>query len=335
MLILENAPLSEHSTMRLGGPAKYLCVVKSENDLLEAVEFANENDEKLRIIGAGSNIIWNDDGFDGLVVVNELQKFEINNTEVTIGSGVVWAEAVKKTVEAGIYGIEFLSLIPGTSGATPVQNVGAYGAEISDVLVSLRAYDLELKEFIEMLNEDCKFGYRTSRFKTADTGRFLITEIKLSLSRENPTPPFYDSLQKYLDNKDITDYSPQIIREAVIDIRSSKLPDPKTTANNGSFFANPIIDIETFEKLIEKYPDIKAWDYEGRKKLAAGWLVEKAGFSDRHDKTTGMATWGAQSLVLVNENAEHTSDLINFRDEIVNSVREKFGVKLEQEPEII
>lgn len=335
MLILENAPLSEHSTMRLGGPAKYLCEVKSEEDLIEAIEFAHKNNEKLRIIGAGSNIIWNDEGFDGLVIVNELQKFEINNTEVSIGSGVVWDTAVAKTVEAGLSGIEFLSLIPGSSGATPVQNVGAYGAEISDVLVSLRAYDQKTSNFVEILNKDCGFGYRTSRFKTTDSGRFLITEIKLKLSERKPNPPFYDSLQKYLDDKNIVEYTPQIIRNAVIDIRSNKLPDPATTANNGSFFANPIIDSDIYNKIFKKYPDIKAWDYKGKKKLAAGWLVEKAGYSDRHDKLTGMATWGPQSLVLVNENAEHTSDLIEFRDEIIKSVEEKFGVTLEQEPEII
>lgn len=335
MLILENVPLSEHSTMRLGGPAKYLCVVKSEKDLSEAIDFTKKNDLKMRIVGSGSNIIWSDEGFDGLVIVNEIEKFVINDTTVTIGSGVNWDDAVKKTVDANLSGIEYLSLIPGSSGATPVQNVGAYGAEIGDVLVSLRAYDSKEDSFVEILNNDCGFGYRTSRFKTTDSGRFLITEITLRLSKEYPKPPFYDSLQKYLDDQKITEYTPKTIRQAVIKIRSSKLPDPEKTANNGSFFANPIVDLETYNRLLENFPNLKAWDYNGKKKLAAGWLVENAGFSDKHDKNTGMATWSTQSLVLVNENAKHTSDLIEFRDKIVNSVKDKFGVILEQEPEII
>jgi UDP-N-acetylmuramate dehydrogenase len=335
MLILENAPLSEHSTMRLGGPAKYLCEVKSEKDLNEAIEFANEKYLKIRMIGSGSNIIWSDSGFDGLIIVNNLQKFEVKDSEVVIGSGVIWDEAVQKTVDAGLSGLEFLSLIPGTTGATPVQNVGAYGVEISDFLVSLKAYDLKTNKNVEIFNNECDFGYRTSRFKTQDSGRFLITEIKLKLSTRSPEPPFYESLQQYLDKNEIKNYTPKIIRDAVIKIRSSKLPDPKSVANNGSFFANPIIDSAQYEILLAKYPDIKAWDYKGKKKLAAGWLVEKAGFANTHDRNTGMATWKSQSLVLVNETAKHTSDLIKFRDNIIKNVEEKFGVILEQEPEII
>jgi UDP-N-acetylmuramate dehydrogenase len=335
MIFTENAPLSEHSTMRLGGTARYLCNIESEEDLIQAIEFAENRNLKIRMIGSGSNIIWSDSGFDGLIIVNELYKFEINNEEVVIGSGVIWDEAVRLTVEAGLSGIEFLSLIPGTTGATPVQNVGAYGVEISDVLLSVRAYDTELKKYTTINNHQCNFGYRTSRFKTTDSGKFLITEIKLKLSKDNPSPPFYESLQNYLINHKITEFTPSTIREAVINVRTSKLPNPDVTSNNGSFFANPIISNNKYEELIDKFPDIKAWDHEGHKKIAAGWLVEKAGFKDFHDKKTGMATWKNQSLVIVNENAKSTKDLIKFRDSIVSGVENIFGITLEQEPELL
>lgn len=335
MLFVENAPLHEHSTMRLGGVAQYLCTIKTEEDLIEAMDFAHGHDLDVRMIGVGSNIIWSDLGYKGLVIVNEIHKFDISDNVVTIGSGVNWDDAVERTVEAGLSGIEFLSLIPGTAGATPVQNVGAYGTEIKDVLVKLRAYDRSVNKFVELKNKDCDFRYRTSRFKTVDAGRFMITEITLALSSENPKPPFYESLQTYLDDNDITNYSPENIRKAVVDIRQSKLPDPEKIANNGSFFANPIISINEYENLLEKFPDIKAWSYDGKMKIAAGWLVEQAGFKDSHDRTTGMATWKNQSLVLVNENAKSTLDLINFRDNIIMAVEKTFGITLEQEPELL
>jgi UDP-N-acetylmuramate dehydrogenase len=335
MLFLENAALSDHSTMRLGGSARYLCTVTNEQELLEAVKFADIKKCKLRMIGSGSNIIWSDAGFDGLIIVNEFQNISIDGNVTTIGSGLSWDDAVRKTVDAGLSGIEFLSIIPGTTGATPVQNVGAYGVEIKDVLISLKAYDTKIGDFVEIENKDCGFGYRTSKFKTTDAGRYLITEITLKLKKENPSPPFYDSLQKYLDESNITNYTPKIIRDAVIAIRQSKLPDPEVISNNGSFFANPIIDLEKYTKLLEKHPDIKAWDFQGKKKIAAGWLVEQSGFKDFHDEKTGMATWKNQSLVLVNEHAKSTTDLITFRDSIIAAVKSKFDITLEQEPEII
>jgi UDP-N-acetylmuramate dehydrogenase len=335
MNFIENAPLAEHSTMKLGGNARYMCSVTTEDELIDAINFADKNTLTIRMIGTGSNIIWRDEGFDGLVIVNELTGLIVENTLVKIGSGMNWDDAVAQTVQAGLSGLEFLSLIPGSCGATPVQNVGAYGVEIQDFLVELRAYDTKTKEFVTIKNNECEFGYRTSRFKTTDAGRFMITEITLTLKKGNPKPPFYESLQNYLDNKNISEYTPQIIRDAVIAIRQSKLPNPENVSNNGSFFANPIIDNSQYIELTKKYPDIKAWNFGDKKKIAAGWLVEQAGFKDVHDEKTGMATWKNQSLVLVNEHASSTADLITFRDAIVNAVEEKFGITLEQEPELL
>jgi len=323
--------------MRLGGAARYVCEVRSEEDLQEALDFAASKEVAHRVIGAGSNIVWRDEGYDGMLIVNHIEGFEIleNGVSVRIGAGMPWDDAVAKAVDAGLSGIEFLSLIPGTSGATPVQNVGAYGSEIKDVLTSLRAYDTVEKKYIEISKDDCHFGYRTSRFKTDDAGRFVITSITLKLTKDLPQPPFYEVLQAYFDEHPAEAYTPQIIRTAVIRIRSSRLPDPAVDANNGSFFANPIVSPDVFTALQAEHPGIKGWPFGDGVKLAAGWLVDNAGFRDTHDEETGMATWAKQNLVLINENARTTSDLLKFRQKIIDAVQEQFGVTLEQEPELL
>jgi UDP-N-acetylmuramate dehydrogenase len=236
----------------------------------------------------------------------------------------------------GLTGIEFLSLIPGTVGATPIQNVGAYGAEVSTVITTIEAYDNQTKTFVTLRGSECEFSYRSSRFKTTDKGRFFITSVTFFLQKGNPEPPFYGSLQHYFSEHSISTYTPQVIRDAVIAIRSEKLPDPAVVANNGSFFANPIISANTFTQLLADYPDVMHWNIEGNNiKLSAAWLVEHAGFKDFHDAETGMGTWPKQSLVLVNEHAETTAQLKAFKQKIVTAVQQKFGITLEQEPELI
>lgn len=323
--------------MQLGGTARYCTQINTESELFEALAWAGEKKLRLKVIGSGSDIIWSDDGFDGLVAVMAIKDFEITKgNKVRIGAGNDWDEAVEQTVQAGLSGLETLSYIPGTAGAAPVQNVGAYGQEISKVLISLRAYDRQTKEFVEIKNTDCAFGYRTSRFKVADKDRFIIISITLQLSRQQPSPPFYESLQRYLDEHNIRKFTPQNIRDAVIAIRTDKLPNPFQTANDGSFFVNPIIDKARYEKLKSKFPDIKAWQLpNGQVKISAGWLIEQAGFKDCHDTETGMATWSKQALVLINEHAKTTQDLLTFKEKIVDAITAKFGITLEQEPELI
>ena len=189
--ILENVSLKHYSTMQLGGIARYCIHANTEAELLEAVAWAEAKKLKLKVIGSGSNIVWGDAGFDGLVVVMAIKKFEITqDARVRIGAGNDWDEVVEKTVKAGLSGLEDLSYIPGQLVLPPVQNVGAYGQEISKVLISLRAYDHQIKDFVEIKNADCTFGFRTSRFKTTDKNCFIITSITLQLSSQPPTPPF-------------------------------------------------------------------------------------------------------------------------------------------------
>ncbi len=341
MLIREQVSLADYSTMRLGGKAAYLTDATKPDDIVAAVDWAEKRRLSVIAIGIGSNIVWRDDGFDGLVIVNKIRGFERHNDEddhlvVTVGAGEDWDSVVKRTVDMGFSGIEQLSLIPGTAGATPVQNVGAYGREIADVLISLEAYDVSQHKFVTLSPEDCAFAYRTSRFKTTDRGRFIITSITFGLTRTDPGPPFYPALQSYFTEHGITRVTPQTLRDAVIAVRTSKLPDPAKVANNGSFFGNPIIDKAQFDKLIKQFPKLTYWPLPNdRYKLAAGWLVEQCGLRGYHDPETGMATWDKQALVLVNESARSTRDLLKFKQKIVKAVEDKFGVTLDQEPELI
>jgi UDP-N-acetylmuramate dehydrogenase len=327
--------------MRLGGNAQFLTDIADEKEIPEAVAWAEEQNVPLIMIGGGSNIIWGDKGFPGLVLVNKIMGFETeaqdtDSAYVTIGAGEHWDSVVERCVKMGLSGIEHLSLIPGSAGATPIQNVGAYGKEIADSLVTLQAYDTKEKRFVTLPKSECGFGYRTSRFKTTDKGRYLIINITLFLTKTNPTPPFYASLQNYFEQHSITTYTPQVVRDAVIEIRNSKLPDPAIVANNGSFFANPLIAKSEFTSVHAKFPELKYWEQDdGSVKLSAGWLVEAAGFKGVHDEETGMATWDKQALVLVNEKAEHTADLLKFKAKIVDKVAAMFGITLEQEPELI
>ena len=341
MQIQENVPLSEHSTMRLGGPARYLVDITDRFEIAEAVTWAHKHQLPVMMIGGGSNIIWGDEGFPGLILVNKIMGFDIihqdeNDLYVSIGAGEHWDTIIGKTVEMGYSGIEQLSLIPGTVGATPIQNVGAYGREIKDTLTTIEAYDNQLGKLVTLRNDECDFGYRMSRFKSNDKGRFFISSITLHLTKVNPQPPFYPALQSYFDEHAIADITPQVIRDAVIAIRSAKLPDPAVVANNGSFFFNPVIDKSKRDELLELYPQMPNWPVdEDKAKISAAWLLEQSGFKGIHDEQTGMATWEKQPLVLVNEHAKSTADLLQFKTKIISAVEQKFGITLVQEPELI
>lgn len=341
MSIQENVPLQAYSTMRLGGNAAYLTEVTDQNEIPELVKWAEERKLPMIMIGDGSNIVWRDEGFPGLILVNRLMRFEVQKQDestwyLMVGAGENWDSVVARSVSMGLNGIAELSLIPGTAGATPVQNVGAYGQEVSKVLITVEAYDLQQHKFVVLPASDCAFGYRTSRFKTVDRGRFLITTISMVLSKTNPLPPFYESVQTYLKENNITNPRPIDIRGAVIAIRSIKLPDPKIVANNGSFFWNPFIDASHLNQLLQAHPMLKYWHTEnGKIKVSAAWLVEAAGFKDFHDQETGMATWPKQPLVLVNERAQRTADVLRFKQKIVDAVQAKFNITLQQEPELL
>lgn len=327
--------------MGLGGTAAYLTEVANRSEISEAVAWAKAKNLPVIMIGGGSNIVWKDEGFSGLILVNKIMGYQVEQVDsenhyLIIGAGEVWDSIVERSVAAGLTGIEALSLIPGSAGATPVQNVGAYGQEIAQTLTTVEAYDNQTDQFVTLAGSDCGFSYRNSRFKSADRGRFFITGLTLHLTKNNPVPPFYGAVQTYFEAHGITRYTPQALRQAVIDIRNSKLPDPAVVKNTGSFFSNPIISKAQFSGISNPDAPMPNWPAgEDSVKLSAAWLIAEAGFRDYHDAETGMCTWPKQALVLVNESAKTTADLLKFKQKIVETVQSKFGITLEQEPEIL
>lgn len=338
MNALTNVPLKDYTTMQLGGPARFIVEVTTPEEVRATVLKAKENHLPLFVMGGGSNIIARDEGFNGIILLNRIPGFTVLNDDgaiatIKIGAGENWDATVARTVDMGLSGIETMSAIPGTVGATPVQNVGAYGQEISNTLRSLEAYDIAEDRFVSLSNEDCNFSYRNSIFKATMDRRYIILSLTLELHYAAPQPPFYASLQTYLDENNITYYSPQVIRDAVIEVRRSKLPNPTLMPNTGSFFKNPIIEQWQLEELEKTYggkvPQFKMAD--GRYKVPAGWLIEQAelkGYANH-----GMKTFEKNALVLVNETATSYADLAAFREEIINKVRDQFRITLEQEPE--
>lgn len=322
--------------MRLGGPAQFFADAHTPAELQTLYQNALAKQVPIFIIGSGSNLIARDEGHQGLIIRNKIPGFEIiaddlYNTTIKIGAGENWDSVVKRTVDMNLSGIEAMSAIPGTAGATPVQNVGAYGQEISGVLVSLEAYDTSTNTFVTLQNEDCEFSYRNSMFRGSQYGRYVITSITLSLSKSLPLPPFYESLQTYFDEHAISTYTQQIVRDAVIAIRADKLPDPAVKPSAGSFFKNAIIEDWHLNELKQTYPDIKSYEMgNGTHKVYSGWLIEKLGYKGQ--LLHGMRVNEKNCLVLINESAASYADLAAARDEIIGKVRDTFRIQIEQEP---
>ncbi len=336
----QNVALNQYSTMGLGGVANYLVEITSKEELQQASSWAKQNNLPAIMIGSGSNIVWSDEGYPGIVLVNRIKGFSIASedeigTYINIGGGEIWDSVVENSTKLGLTGIECLSLIPGTAGATPVQNVGAYGQDISQTLVTLTALDTTTNLMTTIRASDCGFGYRTSIFKTSP-GKYLISDITLLLRKGHIMPPFYPALENYLNQHSITDYSPSVIRQAVADIRTHKLPDPTKVANCGSFFANPKVNRSVLDSIHNEYPDVPNWASDNDTfKLSAAWLIDKAGFANYYDQESGMATWPGQPLIFTNKNARSTADLLSFTSKVQSKVKAMFGVDLAWEPRLI
>ena len=336
MDIHTNIPLKNYTTMRLGGNARFMTEVHTADDVAVVCNNAHTQNLPIFILGGGSNVIVRDEGFQGIIIRNRIPGFEViaddsMGTTLKIGAGENWDEVVKRTVDMNLSGIEAMSTIPGTAGAAPVQNVGAYGQEIAETLVSIEAYDIQTNQFVLLSNADCGFSYRHSIFRGTESGRYVITSITLKLYKAAPQPPFYKAIQDYFESHGITIFTPQAIRDAVTVIRSDKLPDPALTPNTGSFFKNAIIEDWQLNDLRKEYPDIPTYDMsDGRFKVPTGWLIEQTGLKGK--TIHGMHIHDKNALVLINESAKSYSDLAAARDEIIGAVRDQFHIMIEQEP---
>lgn len=331
-----NIPLRNYTTMRLGGPARFMADIHTPTEVQEVCRNAKSQNLPIFVLGGGSNVIVRDDGFAGIIIRNRIPGFDIisdeeGRTVIKIGAGENWDDVVRRTVERNLTGIEAMSAIPGTAGAAPVQNVGAYGQEIAETLVSLEAYDITEDRFVILQNSDCGFAYRHSIFRGDAAGRYVITSITLQLYKTPPQPPFYKAVQDYFDQNNVTMFTSQVIRDAVMKIRFDKLPDPAKLPNTGSFFKNAIVEDWQLNDLRKDYPDIPTYDMpDGRFKVPTGWLIEQAGLKGQ--TLHGMHVHDKNALVLINESAKSYADLAAARDEIIGAVRDKFRIYIEQEP---
>lgn len=336
MDVMTNISLKQYTTMKLGGEARYMATADSPGDVVSLYRNARKENLPIFVLGGGSNVITHDEVFEGIVLLNKIKGFKIisetdETTDVKIGAGEVWDEVVEKAIGLGLQGVEAMSGIPGTAGAAPVQNVGAYGQEIADTLISLEAYDSKTDTIVTISADECDFSYRNSIFRDKEKGRYCILNITLRLNKAEPKPPYYASLQKYIDENDIREVNLSVIRVAVLNIRSEKLPDPAELPSAGSFFKNALVEKWKLEELQKEYSDIPNYAMsDGRYKIPTGWLIDKAGL--RGYRSHGMRVYEKNALVLVNDSATGYDDLAAIREEIVQIVFDKFGIKIEQEP---
>ena len=337
MLIQENISLKPYNTFAIDVKAKFFAAVANESNLKTVFENEIAQNNKLLILGGGSNVLFTKD-FDGLVIkVNLLGIEHVQQNDdvmVSAGAGVVWNEFVNYCLANGFAGVENLALIPGTVGASPIQNIGAYGVELKDVFDSCQAFEIATGDIKTFNYADCKFGYRDSVFKNEQKGKFIITKVIFKLNRNANLKTQYGAIANELINRRITTPNITDIAKVVSDIRVSKLPDPKTIGNAGSFFKNPVISQSVFNILIKQFPEVVNYPAPNNKvKLAAGWLIEQCGFKGVVFGQTG--TWKNQALVLVNHGGATGDEVYTFSELIIKTVYNKFGIKLEREVNVL
>jgi UDP-N-acetylmuramate dehydrogenase len=337
MLLKEHISLKPYHTFGIEVKAKFFTEIYHISDLKEALVFQKQQSLELLILGGGSNLLFTKD-FDGLVVKVGLKgKEKIKEDEhfvwVKIAAGENWHEFVLFCIENNWGGVENLSLIPGTVGAAPMQNIGAYGTEIKETFESLEAYHLKSGEMHQFTKEQCKFGYRESIFKNEVKGEYLITSVIFKLSKKHQLNFSYGDIQQILAREN-TEPSIQNISQAVIEIRSSKLPNPSEIGNAGSFFKNPFVEKKHFEKLKSLYPQIPMYPVdENLVKVPAGWLIEQCGWKGYKEEDAGVHA--KQALVLVNYGNATGEEIKDLSEKIKKSVFEKFEIHLHTEVNIV
>jgi UDP-N-acetylmuramate dehydrogenase len=336
MRICRNINLKSFNTFGLGYLAKTMIHMKTEKELRMLFKGEIHWKKPLLILGGGSNLLFTND-FKGTIICPEFGTIRIEqllNDQIIVsaGAGIGWDKLVEWSVEMGFSGFENLSGIPGNVGAAPVQNIGAYGAEVQDTIVKVRTIctnDGSVKVFN---NEDCKFGYRTSFFKNEGKGKFLVTRVYFRLSLKHKPDLDYGLLKDEVSK--LGKATLKNIRKAVLSIRSSKLPDPEVIGNAGSFFKNPIIKKSAADKILKLYPKMPVYDDpSGGKKLAAGWMIEQCGWKGKRAGEAGVHE--KQALVLVNCGKATGKEIVDLSEKIRLSVKKKFGIELEREVEVI
>ncbi len=343
MQIQENISLKSYNTFGIDATARYFGSFESVEQL-ESLITSNSSFHKLRtqtpnlVLGGGSNILFTKD-FEGLVLKNEIKGItelheENDYVYVKAGAGENWHQFVLYCIQRNWGGVENLSLIPGNVGASPMQNIGAYGVELDDVFWDLEAYHLKEKKMVTFTKNDCEFGYRESVFKKKYKDQFVILNVTYQLKKKPRFNTSYGAIEQELERMGVKELSIKAISDAVINIRSSKLPDPRVIGNAGSFFKNPSVSANEFQQMKSKFENIVGYEnVNGTVKIAAGWLIEQCGWKGYRKGDAGCHA--KQALVLVNYGYAHGNEIYNLSEEILQSVKEKFGIALEREVNII
>lgn len=335
-MIYENVSLKKFNTFGLNVRADHLATFKLEENAIHYLKHQKGENDRLLVIGRGSNILFAED-FHGTIIHPEMEGINLegkkdNDVIVSSGAGVIWDKLVESTVNNGLGGLENLSYIPGLVGAVPVQNIGAYGAEVRTTIEKVRAISLLNGEIREFSNEECRFGYRDSVFKSDLRGLYLITRVYFRLSTKPKLCLEYGSLKEEISKLGPTSLGN--IRKLVISTRQSKLPDPEQIGNAGSFFKNPIVKATRVDELKSKFPKIPVFkDSSGNLKLAAGWLIDQCGWKGKRIGDAGIHD--KQALVIVNLGNATGKELYDLSEKVRKSVNDMFGIDLEREVEVI
>ena len=335
--------LQGYNTLAVPAIAEYFCEVSTPEQLAEASDWAADNAQALTLLGGGSNVVLTGH-IQGLVVHNAILGFSVADSAdteqsagtvlVTVGAGENWHQLVRKTLDLEFFGLENLSLIPGTVGAAPVQNIGAYGVELKDRFSHLRAYDRSTRAWLTCDASYCQFDYRDSIFKR-EPGRFLISQVTMELSTVFEPVITYGALADLKAQAEAGVLSATEVSDQVIRLRQQKLPNPKDLPNAGSFFKNPIVSSEVYKTLQLRFPKLVAYPTEGGYKLAAGWLIDHAGFKGYRNPESGVGMHSEQALVLVNPKKASAKAILETVALIQEAIMNHYGVQLEMEPVVI
>ena len=336
-----NYSLKAHNTFGIDTKCSRFIEFEDEDEAIEVARILRESATPYIIIGGGSNLLLTKD-FDGIVVRSQLMGIVLVSREaqptgtvsVNCGSGEVWDDVVAYCVKQGWYGMENLSLIPGDVGASAVQNIGAYGVEAKDLIVSVEAVEIATGQMVIISGKDCGYGYRQSKFKQEWKNRYLITRVTYQLSTSFQPHLDYGNIRQELERKGITEPTAQQVRDIIIDIRNAKLPDPKVMGNAGSFFMNPIVTRQKYENLAALYPDMPHYNVDARhEKIPAGWMIEQCGWKGKSLGRAGVHN--KQALVLVNRGGATGAEIVALSDAIRQDVQEKFDIDIHPEVNIV
>lgn len=332
----QNVPLTHMTTFKVGGEAEYFAVAESVEELAALASVARERGLPVHILGGGSNLLVSDDGVQGLVIKNEIKgivhKTEDETVLVTAGAGEEWDSFVGHTVKEGWWGLENLSAIPGTVGATPIQNVGAYGVEVGNLIQEVKVYSLREQKFLTMSQDECRFGYRDSIFKSEAGKELVVVSVTYALTTTPNPHTHYKDLAEYFSGH-VGEPSQEEIRNAVVLIRSKKFPDWRQLGTAGSFFKNPVISTEHYNELSEQYEGLPGFPTkDGKVKTSLGWILDKV-CDLRGAREGNVGTYEKQSLVLINFGGATEVEVSNFAETIKDVVFAKTKISIEMEPQ--